>query len=258
MVMNTSGRKVGACDVAKTRQEREQKVAAIQKQSEAQAAAGKKMQADMMRQQSAAFTKACDDATANMTARGFPSRDMMKDLPPEARGSCDTKRVEFCKRLQTEGGFTLAARTQGNLPAAGEMCAVDPGKLQASLCSGSVKNESYDFMVRHCPAETKQAGAQACPKAVQKEAWNYVARLCPADSKALFAKSCAGRQYTSLADRKQRTMCTALAQLDEDGGGRAQPPAAAAPAEAKKPTATQQMEQGAGKAIDKLRGLFGR
>jgi hypothetical protein len=258
MVMNTAGRKVGACDVAKSRQEREEKSAKMKTQMDAQVAAGQKQQADMQRQQGAMYTKMCDESLAKMDARQFPTQQSMKSMPPEMRGSCDARRPEFCKRFQTEAGFTLAARHQGNLQPAGELCAVQPARLQATLCGNALKNESFDFLSRHCPAEVKQAGAQLCPKAVQKEAWHYVARNCPADSKALFAKSCAGRQYTSLADRKQRSMCTALAQLDDDGSGRAQPPAASAPAEAAKPSAARQAEQAVGKGIDKLRGLFGR
>lgn len=258
MVMNTAGRKVGACDVAKSRQEREQQVAAIQKQNQEQAAAGQKMQADMMRQQSAQFTKMCDESLARMDARQYPNAQTMKGMPPEARGSCEARRPEFCKRFQTEAGFSRAASLPSNLPAAGELCAVQPAKLQASLCGGALKNDSFDFLSRHCPAEVKQAGAQVCPRVVQKEAWHYAARHCPADSKALFAKNCAGRQYTSLADRRQREMCTALAQLDDGSDGRAPAPAASAPAETAKPSAAKQAEQAAGKAIDKLRGLFGR
>jgi hypothetical protein len=258
MVMNTAGRKVGACDVAKSRQEREQKSAKMKGEIEAQVAAGKRQQAESQRQQAAMYTKMCDESLAKMDARQFPTQQSMKSMPAEMRGSCDARRPEFCKRFQTEAGFSRAASLQSNLPVAGELCAVQPAKLQASLCSGALKNDSFDFLSRHCPAEVKQAGAQVCPRVVQKEAWHYAARHCPAESKALFAKSCAGRQYTSLADRKQREMCTALAQLDDGGGGRAQPPAASAPAEAAKPSAAKQAEQAAGKAIDKLRGLFGR
>lgn len=259
MVMNTSGRKVGTCDVAKARQEREQKVAAIQQQNQRQMDAAKKMQADHQRQMAAAMSKSCDEAVATMDARRFPQKAILDSQPKEALGNCTARRTEFCKALQTERGFSLASsRDSGSLPAAGELCAVDTGKLHATLCGSALKNESLDFLSRRCPAEVKKAGAQLCPKAVQTSAWHYVARNCPADAKPLFAKNCAGRQYTSLADRKQREMCTALAQLEDDGSGSARPPAASAPAETAKPSAAKQAEQAAGKAIDKLRGLFGR
>jgi hypothetical protein len=251
MVMNTSGRKVGACDVAKARQDQQQQVAAIQQQHQAQAAAAQKMQADNQRQMAASLTKTCDEAVATMDARRFPQKAMMDAYPKEMRGSCDSRRVEYCKKFQTEAGFTLAARAQGNLPAAGELCAVDSGKVQASLCGGALKNESFDFLSRHCPAEVKQAGTAACPKAVQKEAWSFVGRNCPAEAKPIFAKHCAGRAYTAMGNPKQGEMCTALAQLGDTGGR-------PAPAEAKKPTAAQQAEQAVGKGLDKLRGLFGR
>ena len=90
---------------------------------------------------------------------------------------------------------------------------------------------------------------------MQTAAWHYVARHCPADQKALFAKNCAGREYTSLQDRKMRNMCTSLARLDDSGEDRGT--AGAEPA-AKKATATEQVKQGVGKGLDKLRGLFGR
>ena len=117
-----------------------------------QIAAGKRQQAESQRQQGAMYTKMCDESLASMDARRFPTQQSMKGIPAEMRGSCDTRRPEFCKKLQTEGGFSLAARHQGNLPAAGELCAVQPDKLKASLCGGALKNESIDS----CRATARQ------------------------------------------------------------------------------------------------------
>jgi len=255
MVMNMSGRKVGTCDVQQARKAREDKAAKMKGEAEAAAAAGAKMQADQMKSMTAQVTKACDEATANMDARRFPKEQMAATgMPKEAVAACDARRKELCTNFQTEAGFSRASTHQGNLKAAGELCAVQPDKLKASLCGNALKNESLNFLSRQCPAEVKQAGSKFCPKGVQTEAWHYVAKQCPADSKMLFAKNCAGRQYTALKDAKMRNMCTALALPEGEGEDRPAP----AQAEAKKPTTAQQLEQGFGKGLDKLKGLFGR
>ena len=260
MVMNMSGRKVGTCDVQQARKAREEKSARMKGEMEAQIAVGRKAQADQQKQMAAHYAKTCDEAVKTMDARQFPTRASFKGVPKEMQGGCDARRTEFCKKFQTEAGFSLAARHQGNLAPAGELCAVQPGKLQATLCSGALKNDSLDFLSRHCPVEVKQAGAKLCPKAVQTEAWHFVAQNCPADSKALFAKNCAGRQYTSLQNRKQRDMCTTLARLDDEdsGSGSSASSAPAQSAEAKKASTSEKVQQTFGKGLDKLKGLFGR
>lgn len=255
MVINSTGRKLGACDVQQAKKAREEKSAKMKGEVEAQIAAGQKMQAEQQKQMAAHYAKTCDEAVQTMDARRFPTRASFKGVPKEMQGGCEARRTEYCKKLRSEAGFSLAARHQGNLQPAGELCAVQPGKLQASLCGGALKNDSLNFLSRHCPAEVKQAGAKLCPKAVQTEAWHFVAQNCPADSKALFAKQCAGRQYTSLQNRKQRDMCTTLARLDDEDGGSG---SSASSAPAKPTTATEQVKQGVGKGLDKLRGLFGR
>jgi len=275
MVINSTGRKLGTCDVQQARKEGEDKAAKMKSQGDAQIAAMNRQQAAQQKQQVASLTKSCTEAATSMDAAKFPScynpvdpltksamctdkQSFNSIVPPEAKTACDAKKTEFCQKLQTEAGFTLAAsadrRSRGN---GAEVCGLQKEKLQATLCGGALKNQSLDFLSRRCPAEVKQAGASLCPKAVQTEAYHYVARHCPADSKALFAKNCAGRDYTSMQDKKTRNMCTALARLDDDDGGSRPAPKAAA-AEAKKPTATEQVQQGFGKGLDKLKGLFGR
>jgi hypothetical protein len=262
MVINTAGRKVGTCDVQQARKSREEKSAKMKGEMEAQIAAGQRQQAESQRQMNAQLVKMCDESVASMDARRFPGKEHLKNMPAEARTACDTRRSDYCKKLQTEAGFSQAARLQENMPAAGTLCAVQPAKLQATLCSGALKNESLNFLARQCPAEAKQGAAKFCPKASQTAAYDYLGRHCKAEAQALFKKDCAGRSYTSQKDAKKREMCNALAGVEGEDSGSGQSAAASKPAakaaEATKGTAAQQVEQGFGKGLDKIKGLFGR
>ncbi len=269
MVINTSGRKLGTCDTAQATRERDDKVAKMKAQGAAATAAANQQMAEAQKQTTATITKACNEATAAMNASKFPAcynpRDPMTKsamctdpqvrnsfVPPAGKTVCDAKKAEFCQKYQTEAGFTLAAQAEKEGADNGAaLCGVQKPKVQATLCTGALKGESLEFLSRYCPAEIKQVGAKLCPKAVQTEAYHYIYRNCPADAKSLFAKNCAGRQYTSLQDRKMRNMCTTLASLEEESGGRVLQTGSP-------PTATEQVQQGVTKGIDKLKGLFGR
>jgi len=274
MTMNTSGRKVGTCDIAKSRAEREEKVGKMKAQSEAQVAAIKQQQAASQAQTAQQMTAACNTAASEMNASKFPDclrpdSPMAKSAnctdprlteytyPAAARASCDAKKSEYCKKFQTEAGFVqaVAADRKSQLDGA-EVCGLKRASVQAKLCAGAVQRESLEFLGSQCPNEAKQAGARLCPKALQTEAYSYVGRYCKSDAQALFKKNCAGRAYTALPDRKVARMCTALASVGDDGTAASTPAPKAA--EAKKATTGQQVEQTFGKGLDKIKGLFGR
>ncbi len=253
MVINASGRKLGTCDVAQTNKAREDKSKKMIAQGDAQMASVNRQMAENQRKQAAGVTKSCTEAATDMNAAKFPlcySAAHAKTLscadkqvfdamvPPEAKAVCDAKKGEYCQKLQTEAGYMLAARaTSQGVEGGSALCGLQPAKLTATLCAHALKTEVYNFLGRHCPAEAKP----------------------------LFAKHCAGRDYTNLQDRKARNMCTSLARLDDEDDEDGERPASssgsapkAAAAEAKKPTATEQVQQGFGKGLDKLKGLFGR
>ena len=281
MVMNTSGRKVGTCDVAQFKSEREDKAAKAKAQSEAQVAAMNKNMAETKAKSAQQSITACNAAVTAMDASKFPPclqpgsayaksasctdpRMAEYNFPADARAACDPKKAEYCRNIQTESGFAraVAADRRSSVDGA-EVCGLQKVSLQQKLCQGAVQRESLDFLADQCPGEAKQAGARLCPSALKKEAYGYVARYCKSDAQALFQKNCAGRAYTALPDKKMVSMCTRLASVEEDeGASDGNRSASAAPApkpeEAKKQSTGRQVEQSFGKGLDKIKGLFGR
>lgn len=326
MVMNTSGRKVGSCDVQQARKARDDKMAKMKAQGDAQMAAVNRQQADARKQSTAEASKACTEAASGMDMSKFPlcyqaegaknaactdkqAREFI--LPKEAQAVCDAKKAEFCQKLQTEAGFDRVAKghrsgsddeEQKARPAelvkgASRFCGLAPEKVVSGACSRAVKAESDPFLKAYCPAELKpylaakcarsvkeerleyigtscpaegkQLGASMCPKALKTEAYTYVGAYCPAEARALFKNECAGRDFTALAgkDPKRSRMCSAIAQgmqspeerkSAERAEQRRSQAATQAPAEAKKASTTERVQQGFGKGLDKLKGLFGR
>lgn len=226
MTINTTGRKVGTCDVAQQRKERDEKVAAAKKQGEAAIAAGAAAQKQFVDQQ----IKDCATAVDSMQYARFGNygrcykktdkdcasfHDSMNKSYPEAAKSCNARVPEFCKRFQTQEGF-LKAKGDEN---AAQMCGVTTASVKAAQCPRAAKSESLAFLGAYCPAEAKPiAEAQ-----------------------------CTGRDYTSKQGGKYAAFCTSyLANADfqknEDRGG----------------SKTDQVKQGVSKGIDKIKGLFGR
>jgi hypothetical protein len=222
-VMNTTGRKVGACNVQQAAKERDEKSAAMKKQVDAavaQGAAGKKQYADSQ-------IKQCATALDNMQYSGFhvygqcykktdakckSNMDTSDQMSPEIAKSCNARVAEFCKRYQTQEGF-LRAKADEN---AAQMCGVTTASIKEAQC----------------------------PKAAQGGSLAFVGAYCPAEAKPIAQEHCTGRDYTSRSGGKYARFCEAyLANADF---------------EKPRPTATDQVKQGVSKGLDKLKGLFGR
>lgn len=235
MVMNMSGRKVGTCDAQQARSEREGQIAAMKAQAnsaQAQADQAKKQGSDAQIAECSKAVDAMDMGKLGMYGRCYRKSDdtcnsMMNSygkMYPEVQSACTAKAAEFCKRYQTQDGFTKA----GGNPKAAEMCGLSADKVKASLCPGALKAESLDFLGRYCPAEAKP----------------------------LAQKYCTGRDYTSREGGKYATLCTAyLSNLDTDEAKR---PASAQAPDKKKSPASGAVQQGVDQGINKLKGLFGR
>jgi hypothetical protein len=247
MTINTTGRKVGTCDVAQTRKETDQKVAAMKKQVEvgqAQGAAAMKQAEDQMIKQCATAVDKMQYSGLGMYGQCYrkPETDKtckqaigaQNQVRPEVAKSCNGHVVEFCKRLQTANGFMKAESTVENAAA---MCGASAKGIKASLCPRAEKDGSLAFLGAHCPVEAKSL-AQA---------------------------QCAGRDYTSKLGGKYAAFCVNyLANADFESGAKQRPAAApaqsgqqAAPPQSQPASTTDQVKQGVGKGIDKLRGLFG-
>ncbi len=222
--INTTGRKVGACNVQQAAKERDEKTAAMKKQGElamAQGAAAQKQYADTL-------IKQCTTAVDNMNWAGlgvygqcYKKTDDAKcksemqtsnQINPEIAKSCNARAAEFCKRYQTQEGF-LKAKADEN---AAQLCGVTTASVKAAQC----------------------------PKAAQGGSLVFLGAYCPVEAKPVAQEHCTGRDYTSKMGGKYARFCESyLAHNSLE-----KPPA----------TATDQVKQGVSKGLDKLKGLFGR
>lgn len=225
--MNTTGRKVGACNVQQAAKEHDEKMAGMKSQiaaAQAKGAAASKQYADSQ-------IKQCATALDNMQWSGFgvysqcykktdanckTSMDASNQMSPEIAKSCNARVAEFCKRYQTQEGF-LKAKADEN---AAQMCGVTTASIKAAQC----------------------------PKAAQSESLAFLGSYCPVEAKPLAQQHCAGRDYTSKMGGKYGQFCQAyLANADFEK-----------PQQSQTQKATEQVKQGVSKGIDKLKGFFGR
>ena len=119
----------------------------------------------------------------------------------------------------------------------------------------SARQDSNKRLREHCPAEAKAASTKLCPRALETEHYNYLGSYCPVDAKAQYTKYCAGRDYTSMyqkADKTKFQMCMALGTAVEEDRSQA----------SHIPTSTQgavdAAKQGVNQGINKIKGLFGK
>ena len=221
--MNTTGRKVGACNVQQAAKERDEKIEGMKKQHAAAMAAG----AAAQKQHAETQIKQCAAAVDNMQWNGLgmygqcykkadasckSSMDASNQMSPDIAKSCNARVAEFCKRYQTQEGF-LKAKGDEN---AAQMCGVTTASIKEAQC----------------------------PKAAQSESLAFLGSYCPVEAKPIAQQHCAGRDYTSKMGGKYARFCESyLANADF---------------EKPRPTATDQVKQGVSKGLDKLKGLFGR
>jgi hypothetical protein len=223
MTINTTGRRIGACDVAQTKKEQKDQQAAIMAQLEAakaQGAAETKKYADNRIKQCATaldnmqwrefqvygqcYKKTDADCKANMKASN--------DMSPEIWRSCTARIDDYCKRYQTQEGY-LKARADAT---AAQACGVDVAAFRAAECPKAAKSQSLAFLGAYCPVEAKPIAQEHC----------------------------AGRDYTSKMGGKYARFCESyLARNSLE-----KPPA----------SATQQTTDSVKQGINKLKGLFGR
>ncbi|HZO01552.1 MAG TPA: DUF3617 family protein [Burkholderiales bacterium] len=234
-VMNTTGRKVGACDVQQANREREQQIAAIQKQAAEATAAG----AAAQKQATDTQIKQCADAVESMNFHGLgiygqcyakkgdaqckSILDAMNKTSPEVAKSCNARVAEFCRRYQTQEGFL---RTRGD-----------------------------ETIAQTCGVSTAAIKAEQCPRAAQSGSLAFLGMFCPVEAKPIAQEHCAGRDYTSKMGGKYSQFCQSyLANADFE-----RPRAPQSQGSAQQPqSTTDQVKQGVSKGFDKLKGLFGR
>jgi hypothetical protein len=227
MTMNMTGRKVGACDVAQAKRERDEKNATAKRgRAEAQAAiaANEKMQVDNCAKAPAAMSLGLLGVYGQCTAMAGGCEAMLKNESTRATATaCMANRADLCKRYQTPAGFLKA-------------------------------NGSEDI-ARECRLSRPAIIASHCPGAAKSENLAYLGRFCPAEAKTLAQQHCAGRSYTSAPRDKYSDFCSrylADASVDSESASAAPRPAAA------KPQPQDAVKQGVTQGINKLKGLFGR
>ena len=194
-------------------------------------------------------------------------------LPAAEQAFCQAKKKEFCGNLQTEAGFLKAAKVENigsdtddegrkipnpaskRVPESSAFCGVKNASLAADLCSKAVTGESFGFLVSSCPVEAKSSSAKLCPRAVETDHYNYVGAYCPVEAKAQYAKYCAGRDFTSMYQKKDKNkfqMCMALGTKVEEERSQAH----SIPTSTKE--AADAAKQGVTQGINKIKGLFGK
>jgi hypothetical protein len=254
MVINTTGRKVGACSMQEAKREQDQKVAAIKKQVDdgnAASAAQMKKISDQEIQQCAAAVESMEYTRLGVHSQCYKKatkdcQDHAK-LFPDAAKACSARTADFCKRYQTQEGFL---KTKGK-ETVSQMCGVSAASIKAAQC----------------------------PRAAQGGSLAFLGAYCPVEAKPLAKEHCSGRDYTSKLGGKYAVFCTNyLANADFENGERepAMEPGAspsrskagaassgskaAAPssAPATPPSGSDQVKQGINQGMDKLKGLFGR
>ena len=231
MTMDMTGRKVGTCDAQQAKAERNQQIAAAQRQSE-QANAQIKASED---EQIANCTKAVETMRLDLLGNyarcdltGSMCESLAKGEHTRRVGApCMAKRAEFCKRYQTMEGFTKAG---GNKDAA-----------------------------TACGVSREEVLAAQCPRAAQAENLAFLGRYCPVEAKPIAQQHCAGRSYTSQTKDKYSEFCStylAHASIDEPGAA-ARRGRTEATTEVKTDP-KEALQQGVTQGINKLKGLFGR
>jgi len=227
MTINTTGRKVGACDVKQAAKEQKDQQAAIQ----AQVAAAKAQGAAATKQYAEGQIKQCATALDNMQWREFhvygqcykktdanckTNMDSSNQMSPEIWKSCTARVAEYCKRFQTQEGFVKARADE----TAAQMCGVTTASVKAAQC----------------------------PKAAESGSLAFLGAYCPTEAKPIAQEHCVGRDYTSKMGGKYARFCESyLASNSLE-----KPPASATQ------KATDTVKQGVSKGMDKLKGLFGR
>jgi hypothetical protein len=168
MAMKMSGRRVGDCDAGASRRQME----ATQRQAEAAQQQAAQMQAD-------ALADACKQAAERFAVEMF--------LPPQGMCTSAEDAAALCANFRSEKGFNeVAGRPPYEnpaLPKIATLCGTETEAVRQQLCTAAQAKRSYNFLGRHCPAETKSV-AEA---------------------------ECAGRKFTSIPDADLRGFCVSYA-----------------------------------------------
>jgi hypothetical protein len=104
---------------------------------------------------------------------------------------CDqaTMKSAFCKRFESEEGFTL-------------VCRDDDPQAPTSLADGAA----------YCGEDPDALRKKYCDKALKEEDLNLLGRCCPAQTQVVAQRECAGRKYTEMTGSKYQSFCVTYAK----------------------------------------------
>ena len=232
MVMQMSGRKVGACDAAEHRKAQMKPFEDAKRQSEA-----------AMKEADDKAIKACRQdldkmqpgfGLAGMCASGEQAYCAPNILSPAVKTACSADINEFCKRYQTRDGLLKIGSRKDTLERAAKMCKQPVANVRARLCPAAVKDDALRFVALHCPEEAKP----------------------------IAAKECGGRAFTVARGSKFGEFCSVYRGTLADAGDDDSPSSPTSrPAAAKAPAPSQPADaasQAIQEGLGKLKGLFGR
>lgn len=226
MVMQMTGRKVGACNPQETRRAQQKQVDDMKKQA-----------ADAQKQGDDQQIKACRQdldkmqpgfGLVGLCAAGEQAYCAPNLVSPAVRSACTADMKTFCSRYQTRDGLLKIGTRKDTLDRAGKLCKQPVANIRARLCPAAVKDDALRFVAQHCPAEAK----------------------------VIAQRECGGRKFSVAEGSKYFEFCGSYRGAVADAGDDDAPstslskPAAGAAAD----PASQAIQEGLGK----LKGLFGR
>ena len=247
MVMQMTGRKVGACDAAEHRKAQMKPYEDAKRQSDA-----------AMKQADDQAIKSCRQdldkmqpgfGLAGMCAAGDQQYCQPNLLSPAVKKACTADMNEFCKRYQTRDGLLKIGTRKDTLDRAGKMCKQPVASIRARLCPAAVKDDALRFVAQHCPAEAK----------------------------VIAQRECGGRKFSVAEGSKYFEFCGsyrgAVADAGDDDGSssetlskpaarpaaaKSQPSQPSQPAQPSAPAPADAASQAIQEGLGKLKGLFGR
>lgn len=265
MVIKTSGKKLGACDPALAKTDRDQKAQAAVARSQRQQAEIKASLEETNKKTIAECAAAVDNMRPAVLLKNKEDEAMYRKTnnwdqvtdPKRNPGAsailkCREYRPAFCKEFQTRPGFLKTRRDERS--EAGQLCDVSPTKLHASFCSTAVKSEDFAFAGTECLPESASLGEKYCggldytavitDKRTGKFCYRYLSY------KAGKVNEEATQDYMERNEQEAKTPSTRKVSGSAPSASTSAPTPAAAPTDA----ATEAVNQG----ISKLKGLFGR
>lgn len=186
-----------------------------------QVEAGQAQSAAAIKQQSDMYVKECNAAVESMELRRLG-----------LHSQCYKKTSKDCQSFAQsfpEASKTCSAR-------AADFC------KRYQTQEGFLKAKADENSAQMCGVTAASIKAAQCPRAANGGSLAFLGAYCPVEAKPIAQEHCAGRDYTSKMGGKYAAFCqNYLANADFE-----------------KPTASDQVKQGIGQGVNKLKGLFGR